>query len=168
MRGTCATTVPTHNYVVFIIIIDHMSKHYLLGPTLLFERFYSDKSSQRFFACAAYRSRKICSFYHLANDLLSPEKREQCKQTFTEYQSRLISQCNRGTIEASKQLLKKKCEDRCVCVTCGVLLVDGETEKVHCEHQIRSNLTNKELISPTMLLRPQNEDQGQAVCMLIC
>ena len=53
-------------------------------------------------------------------------------------------------------------------MTCGVLLVDGETEKAHCEHQIRLNLTNNELITPTMFLRPQNEDQGQAVCMLIC
>ena len=47
------------------------------GPTLMFERFYSDKPPRKFFACAVHRDRKGCPFFVWADEKISEEKRER-------------------------------------------------------------------------------------------
>ena len=54
-----------HGKVLFLSIISFLisCRQFLPGPMLLFER--ESKSDQRFFACSAYRDRKLCPAYFL-------------------------------------------------------------------------------------------------------
>lgn len=47
------------------------------GPTLLFERYYSDREARQFFACAVHRDRKGCPFFQWADEPISEEKRQR-------------------------------------------------------------------------------------------
>ena len=135
----------------------------VIGPAILFERYYSDpdKQSQKFFACAAYRSRKMCRFYHSLDDELPADKKERYHRAYTEHQSMLQALCVAEA--ARKSLLIEKASDRSLCENCGVLLVNEQIAGVHSEHRIKQGLEEQELNSPTMLLRPQDDNKGQAV-----
>ena len=53
---------------------------FIIGPTLLFERYISEgTSSERFYACSACRDRKDCSFYQRENEKFSEEKEKERK-----------------------------------------------------------------------------------------
>ena len=41
----------------------------------MFERFYPDKESRKFFACAVHRDRKDCPFFVWADEKITEEKR---------------------------------------------------------------------------------------------
>ena len=60
--------------------IDHIfgilrirTKYYLkiLGPMLLFERYFESKSPRRFYSCSASRDRKECNFFQWEDEKLS-------------------------------------------------------------------------------------------------
>ena len=128
----------------------------------MFERFYaSGRKSQRFFACAVYRSRKICNFYHPTNEPLTEEKREKYHLTYSRYQLELTSQC---TPEVVKRLMLMKRNERCLCEDCGLFVMDEDKENAHAGHRIRHTLTDNELMNPTLILRPESDNHGQAVC----
>ena len=97
-------------------------------------------------------------------DVLTDEKRARYRKAYTDRQLELKSQCLEG---ASELLLAKAIEDRCVCGKCGVLVVNKEIQTVHNDHGIKRGLTNYELKSPTTLLRPQDDNNGQAVRYVI-
>merc|ERR1711931_139379 len=56
------------------------------GPTLLFERFFKDKTSRKFFACSACRDRKQCTFFQWQDEKMTDGKlllqKEMKKQVF--------------------------------------------------------------------------------------
>jgi len=51
------------------------------GPTLLFERYFKDKTSRRFFACSACRDRKQCTFFQWEDEVLTKGKATMQKET---------------------------------------------------------------------------------------
>ncbi len=110
-----------------------------------------------------YRSRKLCNFYHPLNDTISDEKRVRYHKAYNDRQLELQSQCTEGIV---KELIARRIEDRYICETCGVMLANTELILKHNNHKIKQGLTNDDLNSPTILLRPQDDNTGQAVCYI--
>lgn len=138
-----------------------------VGPTIKFERFYSaaeqSKESTQFFACAVYRSRKQCNFYHPTKNQISTDKRQQYYKHYTEYQESLLASVINGALDI---VLRMDSAERCICETCGVLLINERMMDDHSGHTLRHGLCEKQLLTPTSLLRPHDDNKGQAVSLI--
>ena len=126
------------------------------GPTLLFQRFHSKTSQQReFYACAVYRTRKGCQFFHWADEPLSETKRQEYMSRYSEHQSSLMKR--------TRPLHVRK-----YCTDCDVLVGDESRDESHDDHSLR-DVSEKDLSQPTRLIYPVNDSKGQAVrCVLFC
>ena len=57
------------------MILVHMRNiEFVSGPTILFERFFKDRSSRRYFACSASRDRKGCPFFQWEDEKVTAGK----------------------------------------------------------------------------------------------
>lgn len=125
---------------------------------MLFERFYADKKPRKFYACAVYRSRKGCQFFHWADEPISTDSRERYMKLFHDYQESLIKMT--GSIIMTQDY---KHNELGFCMDCGVLYY-MENPNDHIEHNVRQRLSEMDLCQPTRLLYPLSDNKGQAVC----
>nr|XP_047128623.1 rRNA N6-adenosine-methyltransferase ZCCHC4-like [Hydra vulgaris] len=116
------------------------------GPTLLFERFFKDKPSQKYYACSACRDRKECPFFQLYGEKLTNAKKFMQEET----KKKLLK----------RKIIKKLCEGDVWCFSCDagfqyVLL------RQHKDHQTMV-LSANHLMSPTTFIYPKEEKKSHA------
>jgi len=118
------------------------------GPTLLFERYFKDKTSRRFFACSACRDRKQCTFFQWEDEKLTDGKVLLQKQT-----KRLFKKAKDvGQVQVGDYW----------CFECAhgypsTMLLDA----THAGHTMKV-LEEKDVARPTQFLNPSDAKKAQA------
>ncbi len=118
----------------------------MTGPMLLFEK--SSNVDKRFFACSAYRDRKLCSAYVLETDWMNDKK----KEPNTVKESQLLS-TSRKLDYIRENILDKpdsSLECKSYCHSCGELFVH---DKKHVNHQITKRISEGLLKKPSQVLQ---------------
>jgi len=119
------------------------------GPTVLFERFFKDRESRKFFACSASRNRKECTFFQWFDDKLTPGKKliqkEIKKQIF---------------IKGKKKAVKVVIEGDFWCYECSSGF-SSENKHIHKDHETKL-LTRNDLKCPTQFLNPSESKKAKA------
>ncbi|XP_076440714.1 rRNA N(6)-adenosine-methyltransferase ZCCHC4-like [Babylonia areolata] len=132
------------------------------GPTLLFERYTKSKGNRKFYACSAFRDRKLCGFFRWADEGRKEEDSPHTSDPIASspgchFLSRLAQR--KKFLQFKKQGLSK----RCLCSTCGLLLLAEEVmeheDKGHC---IKRRITKAALQHPTTLFEPQEDNKSYA------
>jgi len=118
------------------------------GPTLLFERFFKDKTSRKFFACSACRDRKQCTFFQWEDEKITEGKALMQKSTAKLFKKR-------------KDVHRVKAGDYW-CFECAqgypsTLLVDA----AHAGHTMKV-LDEKDVALPTKFLNPMDAKKAKA------
>lgn len=131
------------------------------GPALLFSK-YDIQSGQekRFFACSAFRDRKICPFFQWEDAKVSSETiaaREKDRKT---KQPQFTHKQFRERFHEFKQLRRF---ERNLCITCGLLLLPHEIAKHDIEgHAIKRSVSDQILMKPTELFAPLDNKKTYA------
>uniref|UniRef100_A0A034VWI4 Zinc finger CCHC domain-containing protein 4 n=1 Tax=Bactrocera dorsalis TaxID=27457 RepID=A0A034VWI4_BACDO len=124
------------------------------GPTLLFQTCdqLADKPAFAYYACAAHRDRRLCSF-QLSAEQLTPQKLAK----------RYDLRCYINSYKKERQKLLAGYHDHCLhyCLHCNVPLLRDD-QALHVGHEMVWNLTNDLLCDPTRFLRPMDDDKSQA------
>lgn len=125
------------------------------GPTLLFsKRVKSD--TKNFYACAAQRDRKFCSFYlREGESLKNPDIWKQITLNF----SKGINHRKLFLILNEVRILKPS--ERIFCSTCS-LFVFSKVLLKHKGHKLTQGITDQHLINPTEILSPCEMDKSEA------
>ena len=113
---------------------------------VLFER--DSKDVQRFFACSAYRDRKLCSAYFLEENW---NKAQASKNTVNRKQSYLISELEELTrlqLDVLPKIRQRRIADRLFCSTCGILCLDA---KKHANHKTIKGISDELLQQPSLV-----------------
>lgn len=113
----------------------------LLGPMLLFER--SSETGKRFFACSAYRDRKLCPSYVLETDWERDIKKIKVRQP-----NPLLSKSNSLDTIRENLLEKEVTKNKGFCYSCGELFLE---KKRHLNHKITSNVKDYLLLHPSQV-----------------
>jgi hypothetical protein len=111
------------------------------GPMLLF-----DRQDKRFFACSAYRDRKLCSAY-----VLQSVWEKQDKTKVSEKDSSIISKAKELTKVRVNVLSKIKIssrKERKFCQTCSVFILNVSE---HSNHKITTDISNDLLEQPSLV-----------------
>jgi len=116
------------------------------GPTILFERFFKDKSSRRFFACSACRDRKQCPFFQWEDEKLTEGK--------TLLQKELKKKLFRKRKSAQLQAGDYWCFD---CAS-GYSEMNSDA---HAGHSVKP-LQEKDIALPTQFLSPCDTKKAKA------
>ena len=142
-----------HNCIFFILAR-------FSGPTMLFERFFQDREPQRFFACAAYRKRSGCPFFHLASEKETTEKRQMRKEI---YQAARDAETAHDRLYGNtKNALEKAGSLSTVCTKCSYV-VFKTTRAQHQGHKLVEKLPPTRLICPTQFLPALEDSHSHAV-----
>ncbi|XP_063933321.1 rRNA N6-adenosine-methyltransferase ZCCHC4-like [Zophobas morio] len=154
----------------------------LHGPTTLFERFYfcnkssgdnsgSHYESKRFYACSAYRDRKLCSFYCKEEDLNKhPQRSVSSHHLLLPYKTTYYKESLKSALRlCSVGKNVKYCED------CRLLIYEtfhnnkykAVTSEViinqkHTDQHTTVNLTKETILQPSFALKPLSQDKGNA------
>lgn len=144
------------------VILENVKSHPLCphGPTLIFERYTVDgkKSGRRFYACSACRNRTECKFFHWVDDKFSAEHEE-----FWKLERKLTEPpyTHEECIRRLKRFMKVPVNRRCFCRSCSVLLLPGE-EGDHQNHETMKSITDRQLIEPSSLFKPLENNKAEA------
>ncbi|XP_067012061.2 rRNA N6-adenosine-methyltransferase ZCCHC4 [Anabrus simplex] len=142
------------------VIMDDLDSHPHCphGPTLLFRRVRQGKE-RRFYACAACRDRKLCSFFHWADEEFSDKKRK----LWDLERDKLVPE------ESHAELYRHFCKVRrkvsssqaSYCHTCSKLLLPHKVSQ-HAEHDVLTGITLHQLLHPSELLKPLETNTKEA------
>ncbi|XP_055877800.1 rRNA N6-adenosine-methyltransferase ZCCHC4-like isoform X2 [Biomphalaria glabrata] len=121
------------------------------GPALLFERLdQSTKKARKFYACSAFRDRKECPFFQWVDEKIDHSSQSSTNISFSH---RLL---RKRYIEFKKQPRN----NRHLCCTCGLLLLEDEVAKHQQEgHSLKQRIGLKELKSPSFLFTPLDNNK---------
>uniref|UniRef100_A0A1B0FHU2 CTCHY-type domain-containing protein n=1 Tax=Glossina morsitans morsitans TaxID=37546 RepID=A0A1B0FHU2_GLOMM len=120
------------------------------GPTLLF--YMKDKGPEEgFYACAAYRDRKLCSYNVPVKDLNSKQHLNRVYYNLSREYRAIREKFWDETYEKEKHY----------CLTCNVPLKESDLQP-HSEHSLLRSLSENNLKDPTSFLLPINNDKGNA------
>ncbi|KAI9558111.1 hypothetical protein GHT06_014864 [Daphnia sinensis] len=127
------------------------------GPMLLFER--QSMIGRRFFACSAYRDRKLCPAYILES--VWEKERTKGKTTAIQSTTQLLLRSNelnqiRENIVMSHD---QKMKDKSFCHSCGEIFV---TMGQHANHKITAIVSNNLLDEPSKILDPLDHSKKEA------
>lgn len=131
------------------------------GPMLLFERFFKDGKSAKFFACSACRDKKHCSFFQWEHEKISPARKHAHDEIIK--RSKPLPQQLHYSKEL-EQILKSRTKNDLMwtfCHDCNVLVWDDKDK--HKSHSIQSSEDVNELCHPSMILKPLDNVKAQAV-----
>ncbi|KAL8586233.1 hypothetical protein ACOMHN_021498 [Nucella lapillus] len=133
------------------------------GPALLFERYTKSKETRKFYACSAFRDRKMCRFFRWADDAAGRKKGDDPHSTdpidvglghpltHSEYRKRY------------QQFKKQPVSQRSLCSPCGLLLLTEEVKEHEGKgHLIKGGITKAALQRPTSLFEPQEDNKTYA------
>ncbi|XP_050725456.1 rRNA N6-adenosine-methyltransferase ZCCHC4-like [Eriocheir sinensis] len=128
------------------------------GPTVLFERFLSDGSTRRFYACAACRDRKDCAFFLWADQTLGRRKRELWAGMCRERQHRLT---HHERYQKLSRVRGVAANQRVYCNTCCELLLLAEAGD-HESCSLTTPVKDSQLTQPSTLLAPKDNAKLEA------
>ena len=127
------------------------------GPTLLFERYFSSKSSRRYFACSASRDRKGCQFFQWEDEKITTGK-EVMQMKFLEKLKK-----ERDVVEDFKKLREDALASKqnlSFCIQCSKIFIG--IDKQHDGHQTRK-LSKHDFVEPSKFLLPAENKKTNAV-----
>ncbi|XP_068214723.1 rRNA N6-adenosine-methyltransferase ZCCHC4 [Palaemon carinicauda] len=130
------------------------------GPTILFERFNSNGSSSRYYACSACRDRRDCSFYHLADQKFTQAKEEVWLNLIQEATSKGK---HSDVYNRSKAFMALPALQRAYCFTCSELL--GSKRTGHGKCTLKTPLFDSLIAQPTLFLPPKESSKFEAQYM---
>lgn len=112
---------------------------------LLFER--ESKSDQRFFACSAYRDRKLCPAYFLEKNW---KKSKTSKNIFNQNSSLIfkLKQLSQMQSDVLPVVRQQTVAERLFCTTCGILSLN---DKDHINHRTIKGISDSLLQSPSLV-----------------
>ncbi|XP_046458566.1 rRNA N6-adenosine-methyltransferase ZCCHC4-like [Daphnia pulex] len=122
------------------------------GPMLLFEK--SSNVDKRFFACSAYRDRKLCSAYVLETDWKNDKEKEP-KESQLLSTSRKLDYIRENILDKPDSSVEYKS----YCHSCGELFVHDEK---HVNHQITKRISEDLLKKPSQFLDPLDHSKKEA------
>ena len=133
----------------------------LIGPTLLFERYYEDHPPRKYFACSVYRDRKQCSFFVWADTKITPERNKRWLQLFLDSQPKFSRQELMERLNACRKF--KRDEDRKYCCGCSLLILPSDLIS-HEIHTTVCPISCQDLLKPSIFLPAVTSNKGEAVC----
>lgn len=101
---------------------------------------------RQFFACAVYRTRNGCQFFHWADETIPETKREEYLTRYRQHQSSLVK--------------TRPSDIKGYCGNCETLIESHDTS--HDNHMLHK-VTKEQLNRPTQLIYPRKDNKGQAV-----
>jgi hypothetical protein len=114
------------------------------GPTILFKRESKDGADSKcFYACAAHRDRKGCSFFMWQNLKVSQAKKQEWKKEVTKNLPVLPTFEDISTKDLTEE------EFFIYCHTCSKLMNVEDLKGNHTEHKMSPKLSKTDLASPT-------------------
>jgi hypothetical protein len=119
----------------------------VLGPMLLFER--SSNLDRRFFACSAYRDRKLCPAYVLETDWKNDKGPTNVKESQLLLRSRKFDYIRENILNKKDSSVKLKT----YCHSCGELFVEDQQ---HTNHKITKGISKDLLLKPSQVLISKN------------
>ncbi|XP_037810780.1 rRNA N6-adenosine-methyltransferase ZCCHC4 [Lucilia sericata] len=123
--------------------------HCAHGPTLLF--YYEDKSPREgYYACSAYRDKKLCSFNLPAKELTTKHLSRVYDVSTLQFRN-LREKFLDSTYESQKHY----------CLTCNEPLKESDLQP-HLKHEVKRNLATRLIKNPTTFLTPLDNDKAQA------
>ncbi|XP_069058258.1 rRNA N6-adenosine-methyltransferase ZCCHC4 isoform X1 [Pleurodeles waltl] len=119
------------------------------GPTLLFVKFnHGKEEGRRFYACAACRDRKDCSFFQWENEKVSKstlaareEHNRRCQPPFS----------HKEYMERYRNYIQLPLPKRRFCQECQQLLLLEEWPE-HADHQVQADISIAQLRRPSQML----------------
>jgi len=132
------------------------------GPAMLFERFWKNKERRKFYACSAYRDRKLCSFFQWQDDYLKKRKRLKLDNERQEKREFMHSKDphNSENLKEMYQIAKKS--ETSYCHTCKMLFLEKKEPSKHLNHEISKNLGLEQLRKPSYFLHPLENAKAHA------
>ncbi|KAL4227371.1 rRNA N6-adenosine-methyltransferase zcchc4 [Mactra antiquata] len=130
------------------------------GPTLMFSRFDTrTKTERRFFACSAFRDKKVCSFFKWVEDVKQNKRKQlMCNDSFPN-----AIYNHKAMRERFAKVKNLSCNERSLCVDCGLFLLPDEGNQHKEEkHTLRYNITDEMLSKPTELFIPFDDNKTYA------
>jgi len=118
------------------------------GPTILFERFFPDKASRKFFACSACRNRKECTFFHWYDEKLTPGKKL------------IQDEIKKKIFKNGKKHVQQVVANDCWCFECASSY-NSDNEDSHKNHKTKV-LEKKDIDFPTQFLNPSESKKAKA------
>ncbi len=117
----------------------------MTGPMLLFEK--SSNVDKRFFACSAFRDRKLCSAYVFETDWKNEKKKgpDTVKESQLLLTSRKLDYIRENILDKPDSSLEYKS----YCHSCGELFVDNGK---HVNHEIKKGISEDLLKNPSQVL----------------
>ncbi|XP_065071860.1 rRNA N6-adenosine-methyltransferase ZCCHC4-like [Rhopilema esculentum] len=142
---------------VFIPDGDMISPYCQHGPTILFERYFKDKSSRRFYACSASRDRKGCPFFQWEDEKITAGKHI----VQSEFTNKLDQE--KATVEKFHQVREESLSSKMslfFCYQCGHVFTSTAMEN-HQEHKT-AELSKSDLNKPSKFLAPAENKKTNA------
>ena len=130
----------------------------MVGPMLLFER--NSNVDRRFFACSAYRDRKLCSAYVLEADWKNDKGRKIIKESQLLLRSRELDYIRDNILCKHNSSVKFKS----YCHSCGELFVDDQHQQ-HLNHKITKGISEELLVKPSEVIIRKNFIHDLFLCI---
>uniref|UniRef100_A0A0B7A2N9 CCHC-type domain-containing protein n=1 Tax=Arion vulgaris TaxID=1028688 RepID=A0A0B7A2N9_9EUPU len=127
------------------------------GPTLLFERIdLTSKCPRQFYACSAFRDRKACSFFQWTDQTTN-------KSAFSTRSPTIEPYSHKSLRARYFQLKKLSRNQRHVCCTCGLLLLEEELSYHKSQgHSLKHGVRLQELKYPSSLFSALDDNKTYA------
>lgn len=125
------------------------------GPTLLFSKMVKS-NTKNFYACAAQRDRKFCSFYLPEGEVL--RNSDFWKQGSLHF---LKGINHRKLFLIANEVRLLKSSERIFCVTCSILVLPKLVSH-HEQHKLIQGITDHNFENPTDILPPCEVDKSEA------
>lgn len=127
------------------------------GPTIVFERFFKNKSPRRFFACSASRDRKGCPFFQWEDEKITTGKeiiQNEIKQKLQQEREDVekVAKKREEWLSAHKTVH--------FCFDCNKMFV--ETNTGHKDHKVKK-LSKTDLNEPSKFMHPAENKKTNAV-----
>lgn len=130
---------------------------------LLFERFFQDgKPPRRFYACSACRDRKTCAFFQWQDEKISEVRKEAHREIIAASRPSFTHQEFAKRLE---QLNSSHNAESWFCHSCDLLLLPDEKLQ-HKDHDVIS-VSNEEMLKPSYILKPLENQKFHAVSILL-
>ncbi|GLH02854.1 Zinc finger CCHC domain-containing protein 4 [Gryllus bimaculatus] len=128
------------------------------GPTLLFSR-HTKKGDRKYYACSACRNRKLCNFFHWADEKYSSAR----KQIWDCERKKFIGDKSHQELYDSLHTLKSLISKNQViyCHTCNKFLKNCNGGE-HADHNVNVNISLHQIMHPTEMLKPLECDKREA------
>ncbi len=130
------------------------------GPTIIFERYFKDKTSKKFFACSASRDRKGCPFFQWVDEKTTTGK------ALLQNEIKNQLQTEKDEVEELERIYEGLSDHRNgainFCMDCSIIVTKPDKSQQHKTHNFKT-LSKADLQEPSKFMIPAENKKTNAV-----